>query len=90
MSQKVCRKERGATSVFATDGAVLMVARIGLVLVLGAPGCARSPKENGFDWVLQRVLIDISITGDDIRNMGAGGLLMEITSGPQPRDGSGR
>ena len=24
--------------------------------VLGAPGCARSPKENGFDWVLMRLL----------------------------------
>ncbi len=23
--------------------------------VLGAPGCARSPKENGFDWVLDRL-----------------------------------
>ncbi len=23
--------------------------------VLGAPGCARSPKENGFDWVLMRL-----------------------------------
>ncbi|MBM3608444.1 MAG: 4-diphosphocytidyl-2C-methyl-D-erythritol kinase, partial [Alphaproteobacteria bacterium] len=26
------------------------------VEVLGAPGCARSPKLNGFDWVLQRLL----------------------------------
>ena len=24
--------------------------------VLGAPGCARSPAENGFDWVLNRLL----------------------------------
>src|SRR5215813_13907990 len=24
--------------------------------VLGAPGCARSPRENGFDWVLARLL----------------------------------
>ena len=24
--------------------------------VLGAPGCARSPKENGFDWVLDRLI----------------------------------
>ena len=23
--------------------------------MLGAPGCARSPKENGFDWVLMRL-----------------------------------
>jgi molybdenum cofactor cytidylyltransferase len=55
--------------------------------VLGAPGCARSPKENGFDWVLQRLLAGIAVTPTDIRRMGAGGLLMEIVSRPQPREG---
>lgn len=54
---------------------------------LGAPGCARSPKENGFDWVLNRLLADVPTTGADIRRMGAGGLLMEIVSRPQPREG---
>jgi molybdenum cofactor cytidylyltransferase len=54
---------------------------------LGAPGCARSPKENGFDWVLQRMLAAVPITRHDIRRMGAGGLLMEIVSRPQPRTG---
>ena len=28
--------------------------------VLGAPGCARSPKENGFDWVLMRLLAGLA------------------------------
>jgi molybdenum cofactor cytidylyltransferase len=55
--------------------------------VLGAPGCARSPKENGFDWVLDRLLADIPVTAQDVRRMGAGGLLMEIVSRPQPRGG---
>jgi molybdenum cofactor cytidylyltransferase len=55
--------------------------------VLGAPGCARSPKENGFDWVLDRLLADVPVTPRDIRRMGAGGLLMEIVSRPQPRTG---
>jgi molybdenum cofactor cytidylyltransferase len=55
--------------------------------VIGAPGCARSPKENGFDWVLQRVLADVPISGADIKGMGVGGLLMEIASRPQPRLG---
>ena len=54
---------------------------------LGAPGCARSPKENGFDWVLQRMLAAVPVTRHDIRRMGAGGLLMEIVSRPQPRTG---
>ncbi|GGB47392.1 4-diphosphocytidyl-2C-methyl-D-erythritol kinase [Roseibium aquae] len=58
--------------------------------VLGAPGCARSPKENGFDWVLDRLLADLPVTSHDITGMGVGGLLMEIESRPQPRDpGSG-
>ena len=53
--------------------------------VMGAPGCARSPAENGFDWVLQRLLADVPVTRADIRRMGAGGLLMEIVSRPQLR-----
>ena len=55
--------------------------------ILGAPGCARSPKENGFDWILQRLLAGLIVTSADIRRLGAGGLLMEIVSRPQPRAG---
>jgi molybdenum cofactor cytidylyltransferase len=54
--------------------------------IIGLPGCARSPKINGFDWVLQRILADIPVTNDDIAAMGVGGLLGEIPSRPQPRD----
>ncbi|MDF2118414.1 molybdopterin-binding protein [Roseiarcaceae bacterium H3SJ34-1] len=54
--------------------------------VLGAPGCARSPKENGFDWVLHRLLAGVEVKARDIRRMGAGGLLMEIVARGQPRD----
>ncbi len=57
--------------------------------VIGAPGCARSPKENGFDWVLGRVLAGVPIRRADIQAMGVGGLLMEIDSRPQPRRGDG-
>jgi molybdenum cofactor cytidylyltransferase len=57
--------------------------------VIGAPGCARSPKENGFDWVLGRVLAGVPVTRADIQAMGVGGLLMEIESRPQPRQGDG-
>ena len=55
--------------------------------VVGAPGCARSPRENGFDWVLQRLLAGLPVTSADLRRLGGGGLLMEIVSRPQPRDG---
>ncbi|TFF27816.1 4-diphosphocytidyl-2C-methyl-D-erythritol kinase [Jiella endophytica] len=68
-------------------GNLLLLGRLGGRPVLGAPGCARSPKENGFDWVLNRLLADIAVSGEDIRRMGVGGLLMEIASRPQPREG---
>ena len=65
---------------------LLLGARDG-VPVIGAPGCARSPKENGFDWVLHRLLADLPVTRADIVALGVGGLLMEIVSRPQPRSG---
>jgi molybdenum cofactor cytidylyltransferase len=68
-------------------GNLLLIGNLNGKPVLGAPGCARSPKENGFDWVLQRLLADIPVTRADIMALGVGGLLMEIVSRPQPRLG---
>jgi len=68
-------------------GNLLLIGEIGRTKVIGAPGCARSPKENGFDWVLHRLLAEVPVTAADIRRMGTGGLLMEIVSRPQPRGG---
>jgi molybdenum cofactor cytidylyltransferase len=67
-------------------GNLLVLGRIGDVPVLGAPGCARSPKENGFDWVLNRLMAGETPTSFDITGMGVGGLLMEIPTRPLPRD----
>ena len=53
--------------------------------ILGAPGCARSPKENGFDWILLRLLAGIPVSREDVTGLGVGGLLMEIVTRPQPR-----
>ena len=66
-------------------GNLLLLAERHGTPIIGAPGCARSPKENGFDWVLQRVLAGVPIHDADIRAMGVGGLLMEIATRPQPR-----
>ncbi|KQT57452.1 MULTISPECIES: NTP transferase domain-containing protein [unclassified Aureimonas] len=63
---------------------LLLAERKGRPLI-GAPGCARSIKENGFDWVLSRLLCDLDVAGEDIRGMGVGGLLMEIATRPAPR-----
>lgn len=70
-------------------GNLLLYGELGAKPVIGAPGCARSPKENGFDWILGRVLADVPVTRADIQAMGVGGLLMEIESRPQPRQGDG-
>jgi molybdenum cofactor cytidylyltransferase len=66
-------------------GNLILLGRLDGTPVLGLPGCARSPKENGFDWVLQRLLAGIAVTREDIMRMGAGGLLAEIPSRPLPR-----
>ena len=67
-------------------GNLLLLASRGEKPIIGAPGCARSPKENGFDWVLQRTLAGVPVADADIRGMGVGGLLMEISLRPQPRE----
>lgn len=71
-------------------GNLLVLGNIGEVPVIGAPGCARSPKENGFDWVLNRILSGERPTAYDITGMGVGGLLMEIPTRPQPREVASR
>jgi molybdenum cofactor cytidylyltransferase len=67
-------------------GNLMLIGRLGGQAVLGAPGCARSPKENGFDWVLMRLLAGLPVSRADITGMGVGGLLMEIVTRPQPRE----
>jgi molybdenum cofactor cytidylyltransferase len=67
-------------------GNLLLIGAAAGHAVLGAPGCARSPKENGFDWVLMRLLAGLPVPREDITGMGVGGLLMEIVTRPQPRD----
>lgn len=66
-------------------GNLLLLARLGEVPVLGLPGCARSPKTNGFDWVLERLIADVPVAREDIMRMGVGGLLMESGVRPLPR-----
>ncbi|HLS18606.1 MAG TPA: molybdopterin-binding/glycosyltransferase family 2 protein [Paracoccaceae bacterium] len=58
--------------------------------VVGLPGCARSPRLNGADWVVQRLACGIAVNSDDIAAMSVGGLLKEISSRPEPRAGGAR
>jgi molybdenum cofactor cytidylyltransferase len=66
-------------------GNLLLIGSASGVPLLGAPGCARSPVENGFDWVLMRLLAGLKVSRSDLTGMGVGGLLMEIVTRPQPR-----
>jgi molybdenum cofactor cytidylyltransferase len=67
-------------------GNLLMLGRIGNTQVIGVPSCARSPKRNGFDWVLERACAGVMMTPEDLMDMGAGGLLAEIPTRPSPRE----
>ncbi len=66
-------------------GNLLMLGRLDRRLIIGMPGCARSPKLNGLDWVMQLHLAGIDLTRGELAEMAAGGLLMEIASRPMPR-----
>lgn len=68
-------------------GNLLVLGHVGGKPVIGAPGCARSPKENGFDWVMNRILAGETPTSEQLTGLGVGGLLMEIPTRPLPRLG---
>jgi molybdenum cofactor cytidylyltransferase len=66
-------------------GNLMLIGNVNETPVIGAPGCARSPKENGFDWLLARMLAKLPVRSEDVTGLGVGGLLMEIVTRPQPR-----
>ncbi len=66
-------------------GNLICIGRVGAVPVLVLPGCARSPKANGIDWVLQRLFAGLPVGPDEIMRMGVGGLLKDTAARPLPR-----
>jgi len=66
-------------------GNLTFLAHIGEMSVVGLPGSARSPRTHGSDWIVQRLVAGLQVTSQDIRAMGAGGLLKEIPGRPMPR-----
>jgi molybdenum cofactor cytidylyltransferase len=66
-------------------GNLLFLGALGDTPVIGLPGCAKSPALNGADWVIERVMCGLDLTGSDIAAMGVGGLLKEIPTRPRPR-----
>ncbi len=49
------------------------------------PGCARSPKLNGIDWVLRRLFAGLPVDSAALAAMGVGGLLKDTDARPLPR-----
>ena len=78
----------GAISHFGMPvdpGNLICLGMIGDIPAVVLPGCARSPKLNGFDWVLARLFAGLEVTARDVMGMGVGGLLKEIDVRPLPR-----
>jgi molybdenum cofactor cytidylyltransferase len=69
-------------------GNLLVLARLGPALVIGLPGCARSPKRNGLDLVLEHWAAGLAVDAARIAAMGVGGLL-EGSGRPVPWGWSG-
>jgi len=67
-------------------GNLLLLGRLDAGTVIGVPGCARSLKPSGFDWVLERVCAGVAIAGGELAALGVGGLLDEIAVRPSPRE----
>src|SRR5262249_31421551 len=54
-------------------GNLLLSAKLGDATVIGLPGCARSPKLNGFDFVLWRIAAGLPVRRNALAAMGVGG-----------------
>jgi len=66
-------------------GNLLLLAHIGSLTVVGLPGCARSSRYNGLDYVLDRLACRVPITEHWINSLSVGGLMTEIADRPRPR-----
>ncbi len=71
-------------------GNVLLIGELRGKPVLGLPGCAHSPADNGFDRVLDRIAAGLEPDDAWLASLAPGGLLPEIPDRPQPRRHPGR
>ena len=66
-------------------GNLICLGEIDGIPALVLPGCARSPKANGIDFVLRRIFAGLDVGPGAIRRMGVGGLLKDTDARPLPR-----
>ena len=67
-------------------GNLICIGRIGERPALVLPGCARSPRLNGIDFVLPRLFAGLPVGPAEVMRMGVGGLLQEAEARPLPRE----
>jgi molybdenum cofactor cytidylyltransferase len=96
-SAVVDRRDVGPAGIIAAGGRILhfgMPVDPGNLICLGEiggnpalvlPGCARSPRLNGIDWVLARLFAGLPMNGAVLAGMGVGGLLKDAGPRPLPR-----
>ncbi|MBI1906694.1 MAG: NTP transferase domain-containing protein [Rhodocyclales bacterium] len=70
-------------------GNMLLLGRVGSVAVVGLPGCARSRRSNGLDWLLHRLLAHLPVTREHIMRMGVGGLIRSPLESEDDSDDGG-
>ncbi len=97
-SAVVDRRDVGPAAIVAAGGEILhfgmpvdpgnliCLGRIGTRPALVLPGCAKSPKLNGIDFVLPRLFAGLVVRPADIMALGVGGLLKEMDARPMPRE----
>lgn len=66
-------------------GNLICLGRICALPAIVLPGCARSPKLNGIDWVLARLFAGLAVGPQEVMRMGVGGLLKDTDARPLPR-----
>lgn len=71
-------------------GAMMMVAYLGQVPILGLPGCVMYAKRTIFDLLMPRVAAGVEITRDDIVSLGEGGLCLNCPVCTYPNCGFGK
>jgi molybdenum cofactor cytidylyltransferase len=96
-SATVDRRDVGPAAVVAAGGAIdhfgmpvdpgnlICVGHLGDAPAVVLPGCARSPRPNGIDRILQRLFARLPVDGPAIARMGVGGLLKDTPARPLPR-----
>lgn len=88
MAPRAVERAGGRVTCFGAPvdpGNLLMLARLDEVPIVGAPGCARSPKLNIVDLVLPRLLAGDYLTRLDVVKLGLGGMIDDVPERPLPR-----